>query len=854
MRSALLSLAALLLGGVVAFAQAPTRPNTAPQRPVTATTAPGGTVATPPNPDDIITQPLVFTGAEAREVAQTYAELAGKRLIPDMQALGQVTIDVRGKITRQEALRIIEVSLLMNGFTLVHMDDGTIKLLGQTRNPRGYGVPIISDEMQIPEGEQVITYLFRLRYADPDDVGKQLSQYIVPAQAGYNQFISFPKSQSLMLTENSLVIRKILQILKEVDVPPAEVVSEFIALERADAKGVVEKLEKIFEKNQQQQQQQGGGPNVAAGVPRPAARVTTTPEGLPIPADATVANQGGGSIEISGGISEESIIVGKIKITPDDRTNRIHIITRPVNLVFIRDLIREFDADIPFGEPASRPLRFVSAGDIFGTVVDAITDPGQKAEGGSGGGGSSGNRANGSTANRNTNNNLLGNNSRNGGSSGFGSNTGFGNSGGGGLGGGSGTGMSLSESLNTQERDSIPEARVIGNTKIIADKRSNTIIVLGNKEVKNKIFALLDKLDVRAPQVMLHTVIGELNLGFNHKLGVNYIVNNGSHKGLFGTGVNSGTGTSSTGDGTGTGSTASSAGGGVASISGSNPVLNIANLLGTNQNITQILTAGAGGFSGFVAAGNSFAAIVNALESSDKFKVVSRPSIFTTNNKKAIIASGEEIAVPVNITGGFTGSNVASNGLVTQSSIQYKTVALQLEVLPLINSEREVTLDITQKIDQQSGSDTIDGNAIPRIATRVLQTNVTVPNEGTLCLGGLIKQTNSKSISGIPGLSRLPLVGPLFRTTTIDKTRTELVILIRPVVSLGPKEDTGTREREMEYLHIEPDLESTVFPPNVHASAKPGEIELRAPVRLRETGPVLRATQVVREVPTGRDF
>ena len=90
------------------------------------------------------------------------------------------------------------------------------------------------------------------------------------------------------------------------------------------------------------------------------------------------------------------------------------------------------------------------------------------------------------------------------------------------------TGLSLSESLNTQERDTIPEAKIIGNTKIIADKRANTIIVLGNKEVKTKVFALLEQLDVRAPQVMLHTIIGELNLTNNRNLGVNYILNRGS--------------------------------------------------------------------------------------------------------------------------------------------------------------------------------------------------------------------------------------------------------------------------------------------------------------------------------------
>jgi type II secretory pathway component GspD/PulD (secretin) len=238
---------------------------------------------------------------------------------------------------------------------------------------------------------------------------------------------------------------------------------------------------------------------------------------------------------------------------------------------------------------------------------------------------------------------------------------------------------------------------------------------------------------------------------------------------------------------------------------------------------------------GFVAAGNAFNALISALQSTDRFHVVSSPSITTTNNKKATIASGEEIAVPGTIEGGFTGASASTDGLVTQTSIQYKTVALQLQVMPTINSDHEVTLEIVQKIDQQAGSDVIDNNTIPRIATRVLQTTVSVQNNATVVLGGLIKESVDHSLSGIPGLMKLPLLGPLFRKTTVDKQRTELVILLRPEVTVGPIEDTRIREKEMEYLNLEPDLESTLYPPNKRQKVTPEIFSRHTGVNLRDS-------------------
>ncbi len=103
----------------------------------------------------------------------------------------------------------------------------------------------------------------------------------------------------------------------------------------------------------------------------------------------------------------------------------------------------------------------------------------------------------------------------------------------------------------------------------------------------------------------------------------------------------------------------------------------------------------------------------------------------------------------------------------------------------MINSEKEVTLDILQKLDEVAGTTRVDNNDIPTIATRYIKTTVSAPNCSTLVLGGLVTDRKSRSQGGIPILSRIPLVGGLFRQYR-EKTRSreELIILMRPEVSL----------------------------------------------------------------------
>ena len=187
------------------------------------------------------------------------------------------------------------------------------------------------------------------------------------------------------------------------------------------------------------------------------------------------------------------------------------------------------------------------------------------------------------------------------------------------------------------------------------------------------------------------------------------------------------------------------------------------------------------------------------LDSTGRFKVLNRPIVFTTNNKKAIIASGQEIPVPVSTLSSFVPTQrlrTPVQNFGTQSSIQYKKVALQLEVVPLINSEKEVTLDILQKLDSVADSTNIDGNQIPNIATRYIKTTVSAPNCSTIVLGGLITD-NKRTPKWNSPLSRIPLSG-LFRQTTKNNNRSELIVLMRPEVALTKLDIYRLRQKHEE--------------------------------------------------------
>ena len=138
-------------------------------------------------------------------------------------------------------------------------------------------------------------------------------------------------------------------------------------------------------------------------------------------------------------------------------------------------------------------------------------------------------------------------------------------------------------------------------------------------------------------------------------------------------------------------------------------------------------------------------------------------------------------------------------------------------------------MDIVQKIDEQNGTTRIDNNDIPKINSNALQTNVTVPSGATLVLGGLIKARNNKAKTGVPLMSRIPLIGALFRNTSYDKTREELIILMRPEVTNTPFEAAKESDREHEFLNMENDMEYSLINAQQRQRLNDSEVKLRTP-------------------------
>jgi type II secretion system protein D len=706
---------------------------------------------------------LQFPNTDIQIILKLYEELTGKQVVYDNSVAGTVSIDIDKPVDRDQAVRIIETALFLNGFDFTPTEGNIVKLVGLGKNPRSYGVAIYSDISQIPDGISVVSVLFQLQYADPKDMQALVNLYV--SSSPYTSVVVLPGA--LIITESTVVLRNIAKVIAAADMPPAEVVSRFYQLQRANSKDVLDKLNKLFEKSEA-----ASAPGEAAPVIRPALQAN----GQPVPA---------GSLEVPAslsGLSEDSIIIGKIKLDEDERTNRIHVVTRPVNLPFIEDLIAEYDSDIEFGQPVKRPLKYVKATDILDVIVKAITEPGTKAEEETGNQTSPTQPQQAQPTNNTTNE---------------------GEGEGGSTNGGTGGGLNITEGLEPPTEDLSPKAVTIGSTKIIADPRENTIIILGNQEVQQKVFTLLDQLDVRAPQVMLNTVIGEFSLNNDSNFGIDYLLHypSGPLANLLSSGSSSG-------------------------VLGSTGFLNghsgAAFTNFTNTPLTQTLGSAIGAGNGFTAAigaANSLDIIVNALESTGRFHITNRPMVFASNNKKAIIVSGEQIPVPTSTLSNLTNGTTIGSTAAVQSSIDYMQVALQLEVVPLINSDREVNLDILQKLDSPSGATTnVGGSEVPTISTRYIRTNVTVPNKATIVLGGLITTTTGGSSSALPFLGRIPVLGYLFGNKTKQSDREELIILLRPVVTTNPDEMIDETHTERQRMLVEPDVESTISPKDTSAS------------------------------------
>ena len=267
-------------------------------------------------------------------------------------------------------------------------------------------------------------------------------------------------------------------------------------------------------------------------------------------------------------------------------------------------------------------------------------------------------------------------------------------------------------------------------TTVLADVRSNSIVVSGTKDDLRLLRQLIDKVDVVLPQVRVEVVIAEVTLKDEDTSGIRALgmnVTNGKLVGVSGT-----------------------FGGGT--------------------------LAGNGSAFASLAAGNDLTGIISLSTTPTKSdtRILSVPTITTTHNKEATLFVGESRPV---ITG--TQSTAGTSGLVSSSTVSQRDIGIQLKVLPLIGKDGSVQLQVTQQVEDILGQVTLDGNLQPIIGRRSTDSFVSAMSGEIIVLGGLQR---TQSLDDANRLGPIPFIGDLLGSSTKSKTRTELVIFMRPYV------------------------------------------------------------------------
>lgn len=226
--------------------------------------------------------------------------------------------------------------------------------------------------------------------------------------------------------------------------------------------------------------------------------------------------------------------------------------------------------------------------------------------------------------------------------------------------------------------------------------------------------------------------------------------------------------------------------------SGSNTPVGITNFPASGTNLINLLaSAGSGGavdpsgaigegvsigIGRIVDGGTSFAAILSALRADATTNIISTPTIVTTDNEEASLNIGQEVPF---LTGSFTSTGTAGGAVNPFQTIQREQVGVKLTITPQINEGNAILLKISQEVSSISES-TAAADLITNQST--IDTTVIIEDGGILVLGGLIKDELRESTQKVPILGSIPLLGALFRHRSVVKVKTNLMVFIRPTI------------------------------------------------------------------------
>jgi hypothetical protein len=288
-----------------------------------------------------------------------------------------------------------------------------------------------------------------------------------------------------------------------------------------------------------------------------------------------------------------------------------------------------------------------------------------------------------------------------------------------------------------------PAPRPEEHLRIVPDPATNSLIIYATTQEFQNIRSILKNLDIVPRQVLLDVLVAEVTLRDDESLGVDYEILRKDRPTIFG------------------------------ETFGSRAAMRS---LGALFPTAPQFSAGLTGVFG----GGTLAALVNALMTDSRVRILSSPSVLASDNRPARIQVGSEEPVP---TGVIT-TAVGVPGVAGSTTIQYRSTGRIVTIIPQVNAQGLVNLQILAEVSQRGADVRVGGTdqLFPSFDLRQAETTAVVQDGDTLAIGGIIADNRSRSRTGIPYLMDIPVFGRFFGTTTESTARTELIMLITPHV------------------------------------------------------------------------
>lgn len=630
-----------------------------------------------------------FQDVEIPVLTRFISEITNKNFIVDEKVRGKVTIISPAKVTADEAYAVFQSVLQVKGFTTV--PSGSVVKIILSRDAKQVGLPTLYNGTLTTAGDEFITRLVPLRHVTAAD----MTPVLQPMVSADGLLIPYSPTNSLILTDSASNIQRLLGLLEALDVEGHERTTEVIRLKHAFATDLAKKIEEIM-KDRRRDEEAGNGPRIR------------------------VATAGVSPAPASSGMNHP------VRVLPDERTNSLIVMSGPLELKTVRQLVARLDVPLPPGTSKINvyPLKYANAEEMLPVLADLI---GARSAGGGG------NRS--ISAPRRERRHRREERYRQQGDR-------F----------GSGMGERFSPPPPAPTPAPAPPGvagaapEFSSEVLITADPATNSLIISAAPQDFATLKTVIEQLDVRRRQVYVEAVILEVSVDRARQLGIEL-------QGGF-------------------------------SINGEGVGLGRVNLKDLNTALTDpaslsgLLLAAASNKTIELPDGTRIPAQVAllraALRSSD-VNVLSAPTLLTADNEEAEILVGQNVPF---VASRATDTTQLRNLFAT---VQREDVGITLRLTPQISEGETVRLDIYEEVSALVLTTVGDPNLVgPTTSVRSASTTVVAKSGQTVVIGGLISDNSLRQRESVPYLGDLPILGNLFRSDSDTSNKINLLIFLTP--------------------------------------------------------------------------